>query len=312
MLTDAGADPGRGRAVLVTGGAGRLGACIAGSFPDRPVVTTTRATLDITDHRAVRRLVADVRPAVIVNCAAYNDVDAAEDSPRDALAVNAFAVRTLARAADDCGATFVHYSTDFVFDGETTSAYDETARPSPRGTYGASKLLGEWFALDAARGFVCRVESLFGGTGPRPGSLDRIVDGMRAGRPVRVFTDRVASPSYVPDVAAATRYLIDRGAAPGLYHCVNTGHGTWRDLAEEAARVLGLSPSLELMTMAEARLTAPRPRFCALSNRRLTDAGYAMPTWQDAVRRWLAPGCEPLGAASRPSARQTHPAQQEP
>ena len=102
------------------------------------------------------------RPDVVVNCAADNDVDGAETEPLRALAVNAFAVRALARAADECGAALVHYSTDFVFDGTASRPYVETDEPNPQGVYAASKLLGEWFALEARRGFVLRVESLFG------------------------------------------------------------------------------------------------------------------------------------------------------
>src|SRR6185503_16594850 len=101
-----------------------------------------------------------------VNCAAYNDVDGAEGAATTALALNAFAVRSLARAARRAGAGFVHYSTDFVFDGEQTRPYVEDDPPNPRSAYAASKLLGEWFALEHPGAFVLRVESLFGEPGP--------------------------------------------------------------------------------------------------------------------------------------------------
>ena len=170
------------RRVLVVGAAGRLGAAIVDVFADRVVIAHTRASLDITDAALVTKAVQDAAPAVIVNCAAFNDVDGAEDRPAEALATNALALRTLARAADVAGATLVHYGSDFVFDGTATEPYREDASPSPMSTYAASKLLGEWFALDAARGFVLRVESLFGGprglTGRR-GSLDGIVEGLQ-------------------------------------------------------------------------------------------------------------------------------------
>ena len=279
------------RRVLVVGAAGRLGAAIVDVFADRVVIAHTRASLDITDAALVTKAVQDAAPAVIVNCAAFNDVDGAEDRPAEALATNALALRTLARAADVAGATLVHYGSDFVFDGPATEPYREDASPSPMSTYAASKLLGEWFALDAARGFVLRVESLFGGprglTGRR-GSLDGIVEGLQQGRAVPVFTDRVVSPSYVDDIARATRHLIDTEAAPGLYHCVNSGHATWYDVAVEAARILDVTPRLEPITMDQVRLKARRPRFCALANRKLAAAGFVMPAWHDALRRWLA------------------------
>lgn len=279
------------RPVLVTGAEGRLGVAIAHAFADCDLVRHTRRSLDITDAAAVQREVAAAVPGVIVNCAAFNDVDGAEDRPADAIAVNAFAVRSLARAAEDCGAILVHYSTDFVFDGVSESPYTEDAMPAPRSVYALSKLLGEWFALDAPHGFVLRVESLFGspaGWSGRRGTLDSIVDGIEARREVRVFTDRIVSPSYVDDVAAATRHLVQHGAAPGVYHCVNSGLASWYQVAEEAARILRTPARLESVTTDQMVFKAQRPRFCALSNRKLADAGFVMPTWQDGLRRWLA------------------------
>jgi dTDP-4-dehydrorhamnose reductase len=277
--------------VLVTGAAGQLGSAIVSAFGDIDVVAHTRATLDVSDPAAVRRAVAAAAPSVIVNCAAYNAVDAAEDHPADAFAVNAMAVRSLARAAEECGAALVHYGTDFVFDGDANQPYDEESPPSPRGAYAMSKLVGEWFARESPRGFVLRVESLFGtdaGWQGRRGTLDGLVEGMEQGRTVKVFTDRIVSPSYVVDVAAATRHLVESGARPGLYHCVNSGHASWLEVAAEAARLLDLPPRLEPVTMAEVPLKAPRPRFCALANGKMADAGFPMPHWRDALARWIA------------------------
>lgn len=276
--------------VLVVGAGGRLGAAMVDVFAHCDVVPLTRSSLDVTDSNAVRRAVGDAAPDLIVNCAAFNDVDGAETRPTEALAVNAFAVRSLARAAEATGATLAHFGSDFVFDGNTTEPYVEETAPSPRSTYALTKLLGDWFALDAPRGLVLRVESLFGapqGWSGRRGSLDTIVEGLEQGRSVKVFTDRVVSPSYVDDVARATRHLADTGAAPGVYHCVNSGYATWYELAEEAARVLGVTPRLEPITLDQSSLRAARPRFCALANRKLAAAGFTMPRWDDALRRWL-------------------------
>lgn len=282
--------------VFVTGASGQLGAAIVRAFGDREVVVHTRASLDVTDPESVGGAVARAEPDVVVNCAAFNDVDRAEDEPATALAVNAFAVRSLARAAEASGALLVHYGTDFVFDGAASEAYDEAVKPAPRSTYAASKLLGEWFALDAPRAFVLRVESLFGcpiDWRGRRGTLDSIVEGLECGREIKVFADRVVSPSYLEDVARATRFLVERFLlegvpAPGLYHCVNSGQGTWQQVAQEAARLLGVAPRLQPVTMEQVRMRAPRPRFCALSNRKLAAAGFTMPAWQDALGRWLA------------------------
>jgi dTDP-4-dehydrorhamnose reductase len=276
--------------VIVVGAAGRLGASIIEAYGRANVVAHTRATLDIADPDAVRRAVAETDPSAVINCAAFNDVDGAEDHPEAAFAANAFAVRSLARAAEACDARFVHFSTDFVFDGEASEPYVESDAATPHSVYGLSKLLGEWFALDAPRGFVLRVESLFGaaaGWSGRAGSLDSIIAGLEQGREVKVFTDRVVSPSYVHDVARAVRHLLDGDAAPGLYHCVNKGHATWHEVAAEAARLLGVRPQFLCETMDPTAFRASRPRFCALDGGKLAATGFAMPTWNDALRRRL-------------------------
>ena len=282
------------RRVLVTGSSGQLGTAIVSAFSDWHVTAHTHETVDITDIEAVKRTVAEARPHVIVNCAAFNFVDDAERRPLDAFAINAFGVRTLARAAEDNGATLVHYGTDFVFSGlggDDTEPYDESDAPSPRSVYAASKLVGEWLALESPRAYVLRVESLFGLPADwkgRRGSLNTIVAGLEAGREMPAFTDRTVSPSYVVDVSSATRHLVDAGAPYGLYHCVNSGHATWYQVATEVAGVLGVPARLQPIRMEDAHFVAARPRFCALSNRKLALAGFQMPAWQDALRRWLA------------------------
>ena len=235
-------------------------------------------------------MVTSLAPDAIVNCAAYNNVDQAEREAEAALRVNAFGVLSLARAARAAGAALVHYSTDFVFDGESDRPYLETDRPNPRGVYAASKLLGEWFAADAARAYVLRVESLFGEPGAgatRRGSLGTIVDRIRRGDEVPVFVDRTVSPSFTDDIARATRTLLERRLPPGVYHCVNEGFATWAEIAGEAARLLGVSWKMKPLTLGTVALAAPRPRYCAMSPAKLADAGIVMPPWEDALARYL-------------------------
>ena len=273
----------------MTGAAGQLGSAFAARLRSTraETVAVTRAELDLTDPAAVHSAVAGLRPDIILNCAAYNAVDQAEADAPGAFAVNAFAVLELARAAARCGATLVHYSTDFVFDGTATSPYVEDAPANPVSVYGQSKLVGEWMALQAAGAYVLRVESLFGGPATRS-SIDRIVDALRDGRPTRVFVDRVVSPSYVEDVVDATLALLERHATPGVYHCVNSGVTTWRELGEFVAETIGADTALLVpVRAAEVSLHAPRPQYCALSNEKLRAAGIRMPDWRDALARHL-------------------------
>lgn len=278
--------------IAVVGSEGQLGAAVVLEClsAGHEVVQFTHSMLDIASGEQVRTVMDRARPDAIVNCAAYNDVDGAEDHPVAALDVNTFAVRALARASDACGAAFVHYSTDFVFDGKASQPYTEADVPNPRGTYAASKLLGEWFACTAQRAYVLRVESLFGsvkGGRPAKGSVASILKGIQSGAETRVFEDRTISPTYVFDAAVATRTLLEGSATPGLYHCVNSGSCTWLEFAYALARTLGVEPNIVPIKMSETKLRAERPMYCVLSNAKLAAAGVTMPSWEDAVVRYI-------------------------
>ena len=288
--------------VLLTGADGQLAFALRERLrTEHDLVACSRSDLDVTSGVAVRDATRSIRPEVIVNGAAYNNVDAAEDDPLDAFAVNGLAVRSLADAAEELDAILVHYSTDFVFDGTATAPYPETAIPNPRSAYATSKLLGEWFAAGWSKHYVLRVESLFGGgvqirdDGRTPGSsLDRIADAMIAGQEVRAFDDRVVSPSFVPDVADVTLRLLEHTAPFGLYHCASEGYGTWVDVATELAVRLGTKARIVPVKMDDMELKAERPRFCALSNTRLRTVGIVLPTWQNAVARFATARRETL------------------
>ena len=277
--------------IVVTGTRGLLGAAIGREFgSDHELLGLDRAGLDITNSEAVETAIASSSPDVLINCAADNDVDGAEDDPARALCVNAFGVRALARASTAAGAVLVHFSSDFVFDGETDRPYTEEDRPNPRGAYGASKLLGEWFALESPRTYVLRVESLFGPPAPggsRRGSLGTIVDRIREGADVPVFVDRIVSPSYTPDIARAVRALLEKGVSPGLYHCVNDGCATWKEIAERAAALMGIELRMRALTLETASLRAKRPRYCAMSNAKLAAAGIRLRPWEEALEEFL-------------------------
>lgn len=273
--------------ILVTGARGQLGTAIVDSFSSKAeVVPLDRAALELTDANAVAAVVAREHPGIIINCAAYNDVDGAEDNVSTAFANNAFAVLSLAQAAAATGAVLVHYGTDFVFDGRATTPYTEEDQTSPQSAYGASKLVGEWFAADARAYYVLRVESLFGGR-QRRSSIDKIAEALTAGRPARVFEDRTVTPSFVCDVADATWALIEGRAPYGVYHCVNTGVTTWLGIGTRLKELLSASGDLVPVRTADVKLKAQRPQYCALSNAKLASVGIHMPSWDDAVERYL-------------------------
>jgi dTDP-4-dehydrorhamnose reductase len=275
--------------VLIVGAAGQLGQTMAARLSGEYEVTSwTRGDVDLRRHADVRGALLAARPDAIVNCAGFNDVDRAEDEQVLVMDVNALAVGTMARAAAALDAVFVHFSSDFVFSGEASTPYTEQDVPEPRSVYAQSKLVGEWLAADTPKHYVLRVESLFGGPWRRS-SVDRIADGIRTGQTVPVFTDRVVSPSFVVDVAEATVHLLRERPPSGLYHCVNSGFTTWFEVGREIARGLGKpETALKPVSVHDVKLRASRPVFAALDNRKLAATGFTMPTWQDAIGRYLS------------------------
>jgi dTDP-4-dehydrorhamnose reductase len=277
------------RRVMVLGAGGQLGRAMVDQLPrDSVVHARSRSELDVANAAAVGTAVARFQPSAIINCSAFTDVDGAEDRQEDALRINGVAVGVLARAAQSADAAFVHYSTDFVFAGREDRTWREDDPPEPQGVYAQSKLIGEWLAADCGRHYVLRVESLFGGP-QRRSTIDRIAATLRAGREMKLFSDRTVSPSFVDDVVAATLRLLASEASPGVYHCVNSGATTWLGLGEAIAARLGLDQRLLVATsVTDVQMRAARPQYAALSNEKLAAAGVTMPTWEDALARYLA------------------------
>jgi dTDP-4-dehydrorhamnose reductase len=276
---------------VVLGARGTLGQALVDGLPAAGFelgATPARDECDIRDGAAVRALLARTKPAVVFNAAAYTNVDRAESEPDLVYAVNALAVEDLARATDAAGAALVHYSTDFVFDGELPRPYDEFDPPSPQGLYARSKRAGELLAAAATRRlFTLRVGCLYGRGGRNFPST--IVRRLRAGETVRADRDRLASPTWVHDVVRASAALAHT-EHHGLYHCTAQGETSWADFARFAARALGLPETrVEALPSTALALPAPRPRRAILDNRMLRLRGLdTMPTWQEGALAFIA------------------------
>ncbi len=289
--------------IVITGAAGRLGATLVAQLraAGYDVAAYGRAELDVTSQADVERL-PDARPDAIINCSAYNAVDKAETEADAAFAINAHGPLLLARIADRIGVPIVHYSTDFVFDGNSDVPYREDDEPNPLSVYGASKLAGEQHVRAVTRHYILRVESLFGGTGVHGHrtTVDVITDNLVAGGPVRALVDRTTSLSHVGDVVRATRALLEQQAPFGIYHCVCSGHSTWYELACEIRRQVASPATIERLFASDLKSAARRPTFCALSNHKLRDLGIDLPPWQTTIAQHLGTrGISLVGNATR-------------
>ncbi len=280
--------------VLIFGAAGQLGVELVNEFRRRghKVRGLDRASVDITDAARVEQSVADFDPQVVVNAAAYNQVDVAEQEPQAAFAVNALAVRNIALACRQNGAVFVHFSTDYVFDGRAGRPYTEDDPPHPLGAYAVSKLAGEYFAqayLDDA--LIIRTSGVFGPGGLRTARgnfIELMLRLAQSGQPIRVVADHYASPTFAPLLAARTADLVERGQN-GLFHIGGGTAISWFDFAKLIFRVAGLSPELRPTSEREYRTAARRPKYSALSNARIEQLGLApMPPLEEAVAAYFA------------------------
>jgi dTDP-4-dehydrorhamnose reductase len=276
---------------IVFGARGTLGQALTAGLPGAGIEVVGafgREEGDITDPRKVGAAIAETRPDVVFNAAAYTDVDRAEGEGDQAYLANAIGPEVLARACEAARVRLVHYSTDFVFDGERERPYDEFDPASPQGVYARSKLAGEQLVQAATRrAFVMRVGCLYGRGGRNFPST--ILRRLRAGESVRADKDRIGSPTWVVPVAEVSAALA-RTEHYGLYHCTAGGETSWADYASFLAAELALPPErVTALPTGALALKAPRPRRAVLDNRMLRLRGLdTLGDWQSQARRFIA------------------------
>ncbi len=262
--------------VLVTGAAGQLGRELVRVAGSREVLGLARADLDVTDRGAVAEAVGGLRPDVVVNCAAWTDVDGCERDPERARSVNTEAVGFLAEACDAVDAHIIQVSTDYVFNGEADTPYSEGHPTDPVNAYGTSKLAGEEASLAWDGATVVR--STWLQPADSPGMVERVVDSLVAGTPIEVMDDRRACPTFVADLAPMVIRLAEERVA-GVIHVTNAGVTTWYGFAREVALAFGLDPNSEILVPISeddrgSSLSARRPSYSALDNSVLRDLGW--------------------------------------
>ncbi len=268
--------------VLVTGAAGMLGLDVIGAASARghEVIALARAELDITDAQATQDAFERARPDVAVNCAAWTDVDGAEEHEDAATAVNGQGAGNVTRAATATGAHLVHVSTDYVFDGAATRPYVESDATAPQSAYGRSKLAGEHAV--GAEHTIARAAWLFGAGGR---NFVRTMLALGAERDaVSVVTDQVGCPTFTGHLAPALLELAEQRAT-GIHHVAPPDHCSWHDFAVAIFEAAGVECAVNATTSAEFRRPAPRPAWSVLGSER-ADA-VLLPSWREGLDAYL-------------------------
>jgi dTDP-4-dehydrorhamnose reductase len=283
--------------IIITGAGGLVGGRLAVRLArEHQMLDLRHERLDVTDGDAVRRLVLSARPDAVINCAVLG-VDECELAPDAARAINVEAPSSLAAACAEVGAEFLHFGTNYVFDGETEKFYTADDEPRPINVYGRTKLGGERAALEAcARTYVVRTSWVFG-AGKRS-FLSTAHRELRAGRSVRAITDTWASVTNVADLATRVEEILERKRY-GLYHVVNEGVCTYLEFAREVARLVGLSDDeaarlIERVTEEEMNRAARRPRYTPMRCLLSEEIGLRpMRGWRDALADYVTSGVRP-------------------
>ncbi len=280
--------------ILVVGRVGQLGSALSEVLPERyETKFLDHPNIDLATPSSLREIVLSLRPAVVINAAAYTAVDRAESEAALAHTINAEAPGVMASACKEIDAVFMHYSTDFVFDGASGVPYTEDSPTAPASVYGQSKLAGEEaIAAATERHVILRTAWLFSSVGHNfLKTMLRLAEG---GSEIRVVADQVGSPTYAWDLAQVTRAIVE-GLAKGnddsfgLYHAVNGGVTSWHGFATKIFDLIGWKGvRVRAISTEEYPTPAPRPRFSALSCERLRETfDLTLPDWPDAVARCL-------------------------
>jgi dTDP-4-dehydrorhamnose reductase len=276
------------QSVLILGAKGTLGGQLMRLYPQ--AAGWDREDVNVLDFHALRAKVAELRPApgAVINCVAFNDVDGAEDRPEAAMALNGRFPSQLAQFAAELDVPLVHYSTNYVFDG-VKGEYEEADRPAPLSIYGRSKHRGEQLIAESGgRCYIVRTAVIFGPKGAsdlsKKSFVDLMLDLSAKRDTIQAVSDEINSITYAPDLAAATRDLLEAAPPPGIYHAANSGGVSWFDFAREIFRIAGRKATVLPVPSTHFPRKATRPAKAILVNTKLPP----LRPWQASLAEFLA------------------------
>lgn len=272
---------------IIIGSNGTLGSEFKKLLPVEEVLLADRPEVDISNFDATRDFLIAHKPSVVINCAAFTNVDGAETDYEAALLVNAEAVKNIAEVCNDISATLIHFSTGMVFDGANAAGYDEKAEPRPVNNYGQSKLEGEKYITAVCENYyIVRTEWLYGkplNETAKKSFVELMITLGKSGNMVKGVTDEIGQPTWAKDLAEGTIRLLTEAKPRGIYHIANEGQASRLEWAQEIYRILNMHVLTEEVHGSDFPRPATRPHYELLINTKLPP----MRPWQDALAEYL-------------------------
>lgn len=274
--------------IIIIGAQGMLGQELAKVFQEERPLLWDLPQLDITDKDQVEQKIFKEKPNLVINAAAYNDVDGAEKNEALASKINGYAVGYLAKAINVVRGILVHYSTDYVFKGDNKEGYIEENQPNPQSAYARSKYLGEQeLQKNIKKFYLIRLSRLFGqaaiSQNAKKSFVDQMLELAKTKSEINVINEELSCPTYAPDLAMQTYKIIKDQKPFGIYHVTNSGACTWYDLAKEIFTVKKINVKLTPVSSDFFPRLAKRPKYSILLNTKLSP----LRNWQEALRKYL-------------------------
>ena len=267
--------------IIILGANGMLGTALVKAFKYHNVYALTKQQLDITDKKNVFYQIGKIKPDIVINSAAYTDVDGCEKNRRHAFNVNAKAVRSIAEACKKNSASLVHISTDYVFDGRKKS-YRENDMTNPINVYGKSKAFGEKYLMETfGNYYLVRTSWMFGRNGKN--FVEAILKLAKEKKELKIVDDQFGRPTFTEDLAEKIREIVEMKKPFGIYHITNSGTCTWFQFAKKIIELAKMSIKVKPITSKELDRPAKRPRYSVLSSARLSPLRH----WHSALKDYM-------------------------
>ena len=273
--------------ILITGAYGMLGSDLREVLKDNELIITGSKDLDITKENNVLQFIEDKKPEIVINAAAYTNVDNCETDYDNAYLVNAIGPKNLAVACNKLNIPLIHVSTDYVFDGSKTTPLSEEDKLGPKTAYGKTKLEGEKFVQENTKKyFILRTAWLFGINGKN--FVKTMINLSKKNNVLKVVNDQKGCPTYCYDLALAIKQLLNSDKY-GIYHLTNKGELSWYDFAKKIFELSNITINVKPVTTEEFPRPAPRPHYSVLSNQKWINAGFTpMKNYEDALKDYLS------------------------